>query len=158
MALIFETTHFIVEAVDAPLVTRLDGGHIAISPKVRVTDRTELSPPLAIEMARLTMLTGEAMMIGMNNRGIDIGRINYQDNGNWGVFLPEGPHMHIHLYGRAKSALIQKYGEACSFPFRSTGFYDSFEPLNDGDIYEIRRIMNELSASPKYLLSSWGLS
>jgi hypothetical protein len=116
-----------------------------------------LSPKLAIELMRLTMLTGEAMTIGMNNRGIDIGRINYQDNGNWGVFLPEGPFLHVHLYGRAKSAAIQKYGEACTFPFRETGFYDSFEPLNTGDIEEIRRQVTILSALPKYQLQEWGL-
>lgn len=157
MALIFSTDNFIIEAPDRPLVTRLDGGHISISPKIRIIDRTMLSPKLAIELMRLTMLTGEAMTIGMNNRGIDIGRINYQDNGNWGVFLPEGPFLHVHLYGRAKSAAIQKYGEACTFPFRETGFYDSFEPLNSGDIEEIRRQVTILSALPKYQLPEWGL-
>lgn len=156
MALIYQTENFVVESVDKPLVTRNDGGHISISPKVRVVDRTQLSPHLAIEMIRLTMLIGEAMAIGMNNRGIDIGRINYQDNGNWGVFLPEGPHMHIHLYGRAKSATIQKYGAACSFPFRETGFYDSFEPLNDGDIREIQSQIEILLKKEKYQLSRWG--
>lgn len=157
MAFIYQTNNFIVEAVEKPLVTRTDGGHIAISPKVRVVDRTQLPPQMAIEMIRLTMLIGEAMTTGMNNRGIDIGRINYQDNGNWGVFLPEGPHMHIHLYGRAKSATIQKYGEACSFPFRETGFYDRFEPLNDGDIREIQSQIEILLKKEKYQLSQWGL-
>lgn len=157
MAVIFETNNFIVEAVDHPLVTRLDGGHISISPKVRVKDRTLLSPRLAIELMRLTMLTGEAMTKGLTIRGIDIGRINYQDNGNWGVFLPEGPFLHVHLYGRAKSAAIQKYGEACTFPFRETGFYDAFEPLNSNDIIEIQDQIAALSDSPKYKLSAWGL-
>lgn len=157
MALIVETVNFIVEAVDKPLVTRLDGGHISISPKVRVKDRTMLSPRLAIELMRLTMLTGEAMTIALNNRGIDIGRINYQDNGNWGVFLPEGPFLHIHLYGRAKSAIVQKYGEACSFPFRETGFYDNAEPLDSNDIIEIQDQIAALSETTKYKLSSWGL-
>lgn len=157
MAFIYQTNNFIVEAVEKPLVTRTDGGHIAISPKVRVVDRTQLPPQMAIEMIRLTMLIGEAMTTGMNNRGIDIGRVNYQDNGNWGVFLPEGPHMHIHLYGRAKSATIQKYGEACSFPFRETGFYDRFEPLNDGDIREIQSQIEILLKKEKYQLSQWGL-
>ncbi|MBI2429868.1 MAG: hypothetical protein HYV29_13945 [Ignavibacteriales bacterium] len=157
MALIYQTENFVVESVDKPLVTRNDGGHISISPKVRVTDRTQLSPRLAIEMMRLTMLIGEAMANGMNNRGVDIGRINYQDNGNWGVFLPEGPHMHVHLYGRAKGATIQKYGEACSFPFRETGFYDSFEPLNDDDIREIQSQIEILLKKEKYQLSRWGL-
>jgi diadenosine tetraphosphate (Ap4A) HIT family hydrolase len=157
MAVIYETENFIVDAVDAPLVTRTDGGHISINPKVRVRDRTNLAPKQAIELMRLTMLVGESMTAGLNIRGIDIGRINYQDNGNWGVFTSEGPFLHIHLYGRAKSAVFQKYGEACSFPFRETGFYDNFEPLNSGDIEEIRNQIVILSALEKYALSAWGL-
>lgn len=154
MALVFETTNFIVDAVDEPLIPRTDGGHLAIIPKVRLYDRTKLSPQLATEFVRLSMLVGEAMSIALNEQGIDIGRINYQDNGNWGVFLPEGPHFHLHLYGRAKSATIFKYGEACTFPFRNTGFYDNFEPLNTEDIAAIRRQIVLLS-STKYNLDNW---
>ncbi|KAB2837817.1 MAG: hypothetical protein F9K45_12170, partial [Melioribacteraceae bacterium] len=66
MAEIYQTENFIVEAVDEPLVTRKDGGHISINPKVKVVDRTQLSPKLAIELMRLTMLIGEAMTIGLN--------------------------------------------------------------------------------------------
>ena len=157
MPLIFETDNFIIEAVDRPLVTRTDGGHISISPKIKHRDRTELSPRLAIELMRLTMIVGEAMTIGLNNKGIDIGRINYQDNGNWGVFTPEGPFLHVHLYGRAKSATYHKYGEACSFPFRETGFYDHFEPLNSDDISEIRLLIISLSEKEKYQMTAWRL-
>lgn len=155
MAFIFETDNFIIEAVDKPLVTRLDGGHITITPKVRVGDRTQLSPSLAKEFIRLSMIVGEAMSVALNNRGIDIGRINYQDNGNWGVFLPQGPHCHLHLYGRAKSAKFHKYGESCNFPFMSTGFYDSFEPLNGGDIEAIREQIEIISKREKYDLAKW---
>jgi diadenosine tetraphosphate (Ap4A) HIT family hydrolase len=104
MALIFESENFIVEAADRPHVDRLDGGHIRILPKARVRDRTQLSPDLAKELMKLTMIAGEAMEMALGRRGIDIGRINYQDNGNWGVFKPEGPYLHLHLYGRARSA------------------------------------------------------
>ncbi len=148
--LIYETLHFKVLAHDKPHVTREDGGHIVILPRVRVKDRTCLSPPLATELMKLTMMVGEAMATALNRRGIDIGRINYQDNGNWGVFSQEGPYLHIHLYGRAKTAKIQKYGEALYLPQRHTGFYDLFEPLNDGDIAEIRDEIERLSLDPKY--------
>lgn len=157
MAQIYETNNFIVEVVDLPHVDRLDGGHLKISPKVRLADRIDLSPKLAIELMRLTMLVGEAMTIGLNNRGIDVGRINYQDNGNWSVFKPEGPYLHIHLYGRAKSAKIHKYGDACHFPQRETGFYDSFEPLNAEDIVEIQKQIEILLTKEKYQLVEWGL-
>jgi diadenosine tetraphosphate (Ap4A) HIT family hydrolase len=155
MAFIYQTENFVIDAVDKPLVTRLDGGHITITPKLRVLDRTLLSPALAKEFIRLSMIVGEAMMIALNNRGIDLGRINYQDNGNWGVFTPQGPHCHLHLYGRARSAKIQKYGESCNFPFMNTGFYDSFEPLNSGDIEAIREQIEIISRTPKYDPAQW---
>ncbi|MEO6611704.1 MAG: hypothetical protein ABIT05_02185 [Chitinophagaceae bacterium] len=156
MNLIYKTDNFSVEAVQHPLVTRLDGGHITINPKIRVDNRTLLTPKLATELMYLTMLIGEAMTIGLCNSGIDIGRINYQDNGNWGVFKPEGAYLHIHLYGRAKSATINKYGEACFFPFRETGFYDDFEPLNNTDIKEIRKQIIYLLTLEKYRPKKWG--
>ena len=155
MNLIFETENYIVEAEQAPLVTRLDGGHITISPKVQVRDRTQLSPMLAVELIYLTILIGRAMTLGLQKRGISIGRINYQDNGNWGVFKPEGPYLHVHLYGRAIDAKIHKYGEACSFPFRETGFYKGFESLTDEDITEIQKQIKDLQKKEKYTLSEW---
>ena len=157
MAFIYETKNFIVEAPDKPHITRTDGGHIKITPKTKVLDRTELSPELAIELMRLTMIVGEAMTIAMNNQGIDIGRINYQDNGNWSVLKPEGPYLHIHLYGRAKSAKINKWGDACYFPQRETEFYDNFESLNENDIKEIQKQINIILNKEKYQDKNWGL-
>ena len=157
MAFIYETKNFLVEAPEKPHITRTDGGHIKITPKHKFVDRTELTSGLAIELIRLTMIVGEAMIIGMNNRDIDIERINYQDNGNWSVFNPEGPYLHIHLYGRAKSAKIQKYGDACYFPQRHTGFYDNFEPLNNEDIEEIQKQIEIISKQEKYQDEKWGL-
>jgi len=157
MSQIYQTENFIVESAEKPHVTRTDGGHIRIFPKDRLVDRTQLSPKLAIELMRLTMLVGEAMTAGLNNRGIDVGRINYQDNGNWSVFTPEGPFLHIHLYGRAKSAKIHKWGDACHFPHRETGFYDKFEPLNGDDILEIQKQIEILLKQDKYKSKEWGL-
>jgi len=154
---IFQTKNFIVEAFDPPHISREDGGHIKIYPKTKIVDRTQLTPELAIELMRLTMVSGEAMAVALNRRGIDIGRINYQDNGNWSVFSAEGPYMHIHLYGRAKSAKIQKYGDACYFPQRDTGFYDSFKPLNDEDVEEIKKEMEKIFKREKYQDQNWHL-
>lgn len=154
---IFQTKNFTVIAVEKPHISRIDGGHIKIYPKARVVDRTQLSPELAIELIRLTMVAGEAMARALNRRGIDVGRINYQDNGNWSVFKPEGPYLHIHLYGRAKSAKIQKWGDACHFPQRETGFYDTFEPLNDGDIKEIKKEIESIFKQVKYKDQNWRL-
>lgn len=155
--LVYETDNFILEAVEKPHVTRLDGGHLKITPKHRFADRLELPPRLAVEMAWLTMIAGDAMTTGLRKRGIDIGLINYQDNKNWGVFSPEGPHLHVHLYGRAKNAMIQKYGDACTFPHRETGFYDNFEPLNNDDIIAIQKMLHLLLEQEKYQKSNWHL-
>lgn len=157
MANIYRTENFTVESVDKPMITRLDGGHVIITPAVRIPDRTKLAPALAIEFIRLSMIVGEAMQTALNNRGIDVGRINYQDNGNWAVFTPQGPHFHLHLYGRAKSAKIQKYGEATHLPLPQTGFYDGLEPLNEQDIHAIREEIEKLEASDKYALNKWHL-
>lgn len=156
-ALVYESENFILEAHEKPHVTRLDGGHLKITPKQRFEDRLDLSPSLAVEMAWLTMISGDAMTTGLRKRGIDIGLINYQDNKNWDALSPEGPHLHVHLYGRAKSATIQKYGEACVFPRRETGFYDGFEPLNDDDIAAIQKELSLLLEQEKYQKSHWHL-
>ena len=155
---IYETKNFSVETVEHPHVSREEGGHIVIEPKVRISDRTQLSPELAIELMRLTMIVGEAMTTALNRRGVDIGRINYQDNGNWSVFKPEGPRLHIHLYGRAKSAVIQKYGDAISAPKPNTGFYDSFKSLNEEDIKEIRSEIETIFKREKYQGQNWHLT
>lgn len=160
MVLIYETQDFVIEAVDKPHITRSDGGHIIIKPKIRLSYRQQLTPKQAIEMMKLIIITGEAMTSVMNRRGVDIGRINYQDNGNWSVFKPEGPYLHVHLYGRAKSAKVQKYGDACYFPHKEEKpeFYENNEPLNEGDVEEIHKEIEILLNQEKYKDSSWGLS
>lgn len=151
MTLIYETKDFIVEAVEKPHVDRDDGGHIKITPKIRYSTRQELNPKQAIELMKLTIVVGEAMTKVMNEHGVDIGRINYQDNGNWSVFKPEGPYLHIHLYGRAKSAKIQKYGQACHFPHRDEHpeFYEKLKPLTKEDINDIKEEVKKLLKKKK---------
>src|SRR4051812_6982346 len=101
MSRVFESEHFEIIAPEHPHVSRGDGGHLIINPKVAVEDRTHLSREQAIELMKLTMIAGAAMKAVLTKSGIDIGRINYQDNGNW------RHELHVHLYGRARSANIQ---------------------------------------------------
>lgn len=159
MALIYKTENFTVEACDKPHVDRNDGGHIKISPNVKIVDRQQLSPKLAIECMRLTIVVGAAMTKVMNEHGVDLGRINYQDNGNWSVFKPEGPYFHIHLYGRAKSAKIQHYGESCFFPLLSLHpeFYENLRPLNEDDVEDIKTEIENLFTNNIYSDLNWGL-
>jgi diadenosine tetraphosphate (Ap4A) HIT family hydrolase len=98
---IFETENFYIQAAERPFVDRFEGGHIYVFPKIPVRDRAQLSPKLAIEYTKLTMIVGEALKSAMGRRGVDIGIINYQDMGNWGVFKPEGPTLHMQIYGDA---------------------------------------------------------
>ena len=159
MTVIYESKNFIIEACEKPHVDR-EGGHIIILPKVRILNRQELSPSQAIELMRLTVVTGQAMADVMRKHGVDIGRINYQDNGNWGVFRPEGPYLHVHLYGRAKGAKYQKYGQACYFPGREENpeYYAKFKPLNRGDVKDIREEILRLLKQKKFSDTEWGLS
>lgn len=128
---IAETDNFILESHKAPEVSRTDGGHLVINPKVSVEDRTLLNPNQVIELALLTNIAGKAMKDGMEERGIKLGRINYQDNGNW------KPELHIHLYGRAIDATYQVYGE----PIKAARKLEDKvvqEPLTEEDCIAIR--------------------
>jgi hypothetical protein len=76
--LIYETKNFIVESHEKPFISRTDGGHIRIRIKDdSITDRTKLDPKTAIELMRLTMITGAAFEKAMNNLGIPVVKINY---------------------------------------------------------------------------------
>lgn len=146
MTLIYETTNFILESHEKPEIDRLEGGHIKVSPKGDFSDRTELTPKLAIELMRLTIVAGKAMVAGMKKQGVNIGRINYQENGNW------KPHLHIHLYGRAVDAKIQKYGDPIV-----PGHRLEFNPLNNDDIFVIKSEIVSLFSLPEYSDQAWGL-
>jgi diadenosine tetraphosphate (Ap4A) HIT family hydrolase len=150
MAQIYETANFIIDNQERPFVDRAEGGHIRIMSKINVSDRTKLTPEQAIEYMKLSMVAGEALTTVLKKQGIDIGIVNYQEMGNWSVFKPEGVTMHLHIFGRAKTATKQKYGEAVSLPRRESGFYDGFEPLNENDIEEMRDEIEHLLSTDKY--------
>ncbi len=147
---VYEAENYYIQAASRPFIDRAEGGHLYIFPKVAVRDRTQLSPKLAVEYMKLSMVVGEALKSAMARRGVGIGIVNYQDMGNWGVFKPEGPTLHMQIYGRATTATTQKYGDAVQLPHRETGFYDSFEPLSEDDIKEIQIDIEKLLQSEKY--------
>ena len=147
MAVIYEAQHFVLRTLDQPHVSRADGGHIVIDPKIAVEDRTHLTREQAIELVKLTMVGGEAMKSVLSRKGIDIGRINYQDNGNWRAEL------HVHLYGRARGAKLQPWGHALAFPPTREAFrrdMGNLEPLREDDIIELRTEIARLLAGEKY--------
>lgn len=147
MSTVLEARHFTILVPERPHVSRDDGGHLVINPKVAVEDRTRLDREQAIELVKLTMVAGEAMRTVLTRRGVDIGRINYQDNGNW------RHELHVHLYGRARSAKLQPWGQPLSLPPTAQAFREqmgNLEPLGAEDIAELKAEMTRLLASNKY--------
>lgn len=147
MPVILESKHFVVLAPEQPHVSRGDGGHLIVNPRVAVEDRTQLSREQAIELVKLTMVAGEAMKTVLTRSGIDIGRINYQDNGNW------RHELHVHLYGRARAATMQPWGHPLAFPPTSQAqkkLAGTLEPLNADDISGLKAEMTRLLATDKY--------
>jgi diadenosine tetraphosphate (Ap4A) HIT family hydrolase len=159
MALIYQSENFIVASADRPLIDREDGGHIIVEPIIKIVDRQQLQAREAIEFMRLTMVAGEAMKTVLSANGIAIGRINYQDNGNWSVLKPEGPHFHLHIYGRAMNARYQPYGQACYFPHPDTHpeWYARLKPLSSSDIDGICKKIYLLLSEARYADEHWRL-
>jgi diadenosine tetraphosphate (Ap4A) HIT family hydrolase len=156
--LIYETPNFIVESAERPFVPREEGGHIRIRIKDEsIMDRTKLSISQAKEYMRLSMVVGEALEKAMNLRGVKVVKINYQDMGNWAYKEGRRPFLHYHIFGRVFGALKQPLPESVYLPDRGTGFYEGFTPLNQGDVDEIKKQIEEVSSQEKYLLDGWGL-
>ena len=147
--LIFESKNFTILTPEQPHISRGDGGHLIINPKAVVEDRTHLLRERAIELMKLTMVAGEAMKTVLTQRGIDIGRINYQDNGNW------RPELHVHLYGRARGAKGPPYGRYLVLPLTAQAFKAQAplqpalsrcltESTQAGDAHKKKRTLNDL--------------
>ncbi len=150
MVLIYETKNIKVESTDNPLIDRKDGGHILIIPKKSKEHRWQLKPKLAEEVMVLSMIVGEAMFKAMNNRGIKMDRINFQDNGNWSIGTKRKNKFHIHLFGRARNSKYQKRGESINFPLKKTKFWKELKPLNKKDIQEMQKQIRIISKKKKY--------
>jgi diadenosine tetraphosphate (Ap4A) HIT family hydrolase len=158
MSLIYETKNFIVESHEKPLVSRTDGGHIRIAVKDKsIRDRTELNSKMAIELMRLTMVVGESLQTVMNQQGIPVVKINYQDMGNWAYKENKEPYLHIHIFGRAANAIKQPFPESVYLPDRSSGFYDGFEALSQEDCDLIKENIEKVFELEKYSDKEWGL-
>ncbi len=144
--LVLESKHYLVITPEQPHVSRGDGGHLIINPKVAVVDRTQLDRERAVDLMKLTMVAGEAMTTVLTRRGIDIGRINYQDNGNW------RPELHVHLYGRARGATMQPFGHYLALPLTAEAFRAQapLQPLTADDVAALREEMTRLLATEKF--------
>lgn len=138
--IIFEDDSFVVATLIRPHIDRKDGGHIIVYLKSNNwINFSDLPQDIATGLVLLAMRVGKAMLQSLNENGIDVGTINYQINGNWSVRCDSRDPIHLHIYGRAKSSVNQKYGESLFLPLPSTGFYDGFSPLSDADIESIKK-------------------
>jgi len=144
--LIIQTDNFTLESHENAEVSRTDGGHLVINPKAPVKDRTELPVEQVVELALLTNIAGKAFKDGMAERGITLGRINYQDNGNW------RQELHVHLYGRAVNATYQTYGEPIKAPRRPEDKVPQ-TPLNTDDVAAIRKYAILYAKEPGYSIT-----
>jgi diadenosine tetraphosphate (Ap4A) HIT family hydrolase len=148
---IYETQNFIVEAHQKPFVSREEGGHIRIRVKDEsIEDRAKLPANIAIEYMKLSMVTGEAFEKVMNEQGVPVVKINYQDMGNWAYKEGKRPFLHYHIFGRVLGARCQPYPESVYLPDRSSGFYDSFIPLTQEDAIKVNAEMDNLIQTDKY--------
>ncbi|MBW2992521.1 HIT domain-containing protein [Candidatus Woesearchaeota archaeon] len=154
--LLYKSKKFIAAIVDLPLfkphIDRKDGGHLVIIPRKHVTDRKDFTKNEANEFMLLSMLIGNTMENALPKNGIDLAIINYQDNGNWSVDSPIGPHLHLHLYGRARNSKKQKHGQALVFPPKGDSYYKTNKPLNKKDEQLLKQEINKIIKQPKYAL------
>ncbi len=156
--LIYETANFKLQVPYKPHVSRKEGGHVYIKKKNMPPENVyDLSPRELIELMRFTVLAGESYKKAMNLRGIEIKRLNFQDNGNWAYLRGEVPVTHIHIYGRTEYSDKQKWGEALYFPNQFTDYYNEIEPINIDDIKEIKKQIELLEKTEKYKLTNWNL-
>ncbi|MDH5533253.1 MAG: hypothetical protein OEX81_02375 [Candidatus Pacebacteria bacterium] len=161
MPIIFETNNFLVIGPDQPHHDRDNGGHALVKPKARYSDRSEMPMDLYLSLMKLVRITGEAITNVMRKKGVDVVRINYQDNGNWSYFpiMKKEPHLHVHLYVRANGEKhptgdkrFMAFPNALYFPFRedSPEYYESFKPYSKEDCSYIEAEINRLLDTQKY--------
>ncbi|HEX8744433.1 MAG TPA: hypothetical protein VF712_14990 [Thermoleophilaceae bacterium] len=143
------TRSMVVEMPVEPHVDRADGGHLIISPIREVKDRRSLPPAEAVELMWLSALVAEVMFAVLPSFGVAIGRINYQENGNWGAEDGDPP-MHLHLYGRARDSVRQPFGQALRLPDPDDDYYDGLEPFRADELEAIRGALSSTADSSRY--------
>jgi diadenosine tetraphosphate (Ap4A) HIT family hydrolase len=149
--LIYSSRFFTVERHPQPFISREEGGHLRIFPKRDgITCLNDLTPAEAVELIWLETIVRQALLTGMEKQGVPMIWVNIEDLGNWAFKRHETPQLHIHMFGRASTATKQLWPEAPSLPDRSSGFYDSFVPINEADMAAIKAEIELLLAQPPF--------
>ncbi len=161
MPLIFDTKEFTVMGHDHPHHDRNNGGHAVITPKHAYADRTQMPLSQYTTMMQLVRITGVAIASVMRSKGIDVVRINYQDNGNWAYFpqMKRTPQLHVHLYVRSThekhptgDERFLAFPNALFFPFIGDHpeYYESFYPYSEQDCADFKSEIERLLQTKEY--------
>lgn len=161
MPIVLQTNKFIVQGHDQPHHDRDNGGHAKVSPVEKYGDRTQMPMDLYLTMMQLVMISGEAITNVMRSKGIEVVRINYQDNGNWSYFpsINTEPQVHVHLYVRSKNEKhptnhpkFQPFPQAIFNGFRDDfpEYYESLKPYTQQDCSDIKLEIDRLLETDKY--------
>lgn len=140
MALIYETEDFKLESVDKPLIDCLEGAHLQISLK---SETTKLSAELQAKLTKFITLVSEAVKFGRRKRGLDIGRIDFQEKGG------KKPKLPVQMYCRARGATMQKYSEPIVPKHKA-----EYKPLDEEDIRILAKEVKKLVKKEKALQDS----
>jgi len=144
---VYEDKYFKVINPDSPLNCRDDGGHLILTKKKQVTDRSDLTLQEAVDYMRISMAVGKAMYDVL---GVE--RMNYEDLGNWGVDAPGGAKMHLHFMGRAHEQTHQIRGHHIALFPNGHKIYDGhLKRLTEDQITSLRNRVEEILREPKYL-------
>ncbi len=99
-----------------PMVYREDGGHLIVVPNRHVIDLRFFSKDESLEYMAFLRTASEIMYDCVPTFSIPVGRVNYHDNGNLEADKKAGAHQHMHIYGRSRNAILQKWKSHLRFP------------------------------------------
>lgn len=145
--LVYEDRYFQVISPEFPLNDRNDGGHLILTKKEKVTDRSDMTYQEAIDFMRISMAVGKAMY-----EVLGIERMNYEDLGNSGIDDPGGAKMHLHFFGRAREQIHQiRAHHMFLYPQGHKIYQGHLKPFNDDDLKKLSTKIEDILKGEKYL-------
>ena len=124
-------------------IARTDGGHLIVTVPYHTNNRTALSPAELLSIDLLSIATAKVLTSYCN-----AAMVNYQENGNWSLGDPQRNHVHMHIYGRARNASAQPFGESLTFPKRKD--VSGWNPggFSTDEQSELKRLLEDEIRSP----------
>jgi diadenosine tetraphosphate (Ap4A) HIT family hydrolase len=135
---IYKDDRAVILAPVYPHLSKADGGHLIAYPQEHVTSRLTAGPRVILEVSYMSIVAADAM-----KKLLGVEWFNFQENSNWSLADPCGPHMHVHIYGRSKNSPHQEYGEALVLPRRADVARLGHEPFSEDEIRTMTRLVTE---------------